>query len=104
MDGLIARGGMGEVHRAYDTRHDRVVALKLLTDHTADEPEFRQFKRRSTRCSTGRSRTRTKPAATGQPWEAIRSSAAWTALRHRNEPSAAAENLGDNRSALTCPE
>jgi serine/threonine protein kinase len=33
---------MGEVHRAYDTRHDRVVALKLLTDHTADEPEFRQ--------------------------------------------------------------
>jgi len=42
MDGLIARGGMGEVHRAYDTRHDRIVALKLLTDHTADEPEFRQ--------------------------------------------------------------
>ncbi|MDQ3401961.1 MAG: serine/threonine protein kinase [Actinomycetota bacterium] len=46
MDGLIARGGMGEVHRAYDTRHDRVVALKLLTDHTADEAEFRErFKR-----------------------------------------------------------
>ena len=42
MDGLIARGGMGEVHRAYDTRHDRVVALKLLTDHTADAPEFRR--------------------------------------------------------------
>jgi protein kinase-like protein len=42
MDGLIARGGMGEVHRAYDTRHDRVVALKLLTGHTADEPEFRK--------------------------------------------------------------
>jgi predicted Ser/Thr protein kinase len=42
MDGLIARGGMGEVHRAYDTRHDRVVALKLLTDHTADEAEFRR--------------------------------------------------------------
>lgn len=46
MDGLIARGGMGEVHRAYDTRHDRVVALKLLTDHAATDEEFRRrFKR-----------------------------------------------------------
>jgi serine/threonine protein kinase len=46
MEGLIARGGMGEVHRAYDTRHDRVVALKLLTDHAATDEDFRKrFKR-----------------------------------------------------------
>lgn len=39
---LIARGGMGEVHRAYDTQHDRVVALKLLSDHMATDDGFRQ--------------------------------------------------------------
>jgi serine/threonine protein kinase len=39
---LIARGGMGEVHRAYDTEHDRVVALKLLSDHVATDDGFRQ--------------------------------------------------------------
>lgn len=42
VEGLIARGGMGEVHRAYDTEHDRVVALKLLSDHVATDDGFRQ--------------------------------------------------------------
>lgn len=41
MEELIARGGMGEVHRAYDTEHDRVVAVKLLADHVAADDEFR---------------------------------------------------------------
>ena len=39
---LIARGGMGEVHRAYDTQHDRVVAIKLLSGHLAEDDEFRR--------------------------------------------------------------
>ena len=39
---LIARGGMGEVHRAYDTEHDRMVAIKLLGDHVATTDDFRQ--------------------------------------------------------------
>ncbi|MFC4852760.1 serine/threonine-protein kinase [Actinophytocola glycyrrhizae] len=42
MEELIARGGMGEVHRAYDTQHDRVVAIKLLGAHLADDAEFRR--------------------------------------------------------------
>ncbi|WP_344681314.1 serine/threonine-protein kinase [Saccharopolyspora taberi] len=46
VEGLIARGGMGEILRAYDTRHDRVVALKLLAEHLAADSEFRErFKR-----------------------------------------------------------
>lgn len=46
LEALIAQGGMGEIHRAYDTRHDRVVALKLLADRLGSDPEFRErFKR-----------------------------------------------------------
>ncbi|MFC7340529.1 serine/threonine protein kinase [Saccharopolyspora griseoalba] len=46
VEGLIARGGMGEIVRAYDTRHDRIVALKLLAPHLAADQEFRErFKR-----------------------------------------------------------
>ncbi|QUH00496.1 serine/threonine protein kinase [Saccharopolyspora erythraea] len=46
VEGLIARGGMGEVLRAYDTRHDRIVALKVLGSGVAADPEYRErFKR-----------------------------------------------------------
>ena len=40
--GPIGAGGMGEVYRATDTRLDRVVAIKLLTRHWAENPEMRQ--------------------------------------------------------------
>jgi len=38
----IGAGGMGEVYRARDTRLDRIVAVKVLPPHFAEQPEMRE--------------------------------------------------------------
>ena len=40
---------MGEVYRAFDTEHERLVALKRLAPHLADDPEFQGRFRREAR-------------------------------------------------------
>jgi serine/threonine kinase PknH len=48
LEHLIGRGGMGEVHRAWDTRRGRPVALKRLPAPLAGDPEFQaRFRRES---------------------------------------------------------
>jgi serine/threonine protein kinase len=39
INALIGRGGMGEVHRARDSRLDRDVAIKVLPEALAADPD-----------------------------------------------------------------
>ncbi|MEW5812220.1 MAG: bifunctional serine/threonine-protein kinase/transporter substrate-binding domain-containing protein [Actinomycetota bacterium] len=53
LEKLIGQGGMGEVYRAYDTKTDRVVALKVLPHHMAADAVFQQRFRRESQAAAG---------------------------------------------------
>ncbi len=50
---LLGRGGMGDVWRAYDTVTDRVVAVKVLPAHLANDQKFQERFRREARAAAG---------------------------------------------------
>src|SRR5215472_13593905 len=52
IEAILGVGGMGEVYRALDTKLNRSVAIKLLSDHVSDPAARRRFQREAQMASS----------------------------------------------------
>jgi len=52
IEAALGEGGMGTVYRALDTKLNRPVAIKVLSDHLADAPARRRFQREAQMASS----------------------------------------------------
>ncbi len=52
IEARLGEGGMGTVYRALDTKLNRPVAIKVLSDHLADAPARRRFQREAQMASS----------------------------------------------------
>ena len=61
----IGAGGMGEVYKARDTRLDRTVAIKVLPEHVASDPDLKQRFEREAKTISSLNLTPCKPRSAG---------------------------------------
>ena len=52
IEALIGQGGMSQVYRAHDTKLNRTVAVKFLSEHLADPAARRRFQREAQMASS----------------------------------------------------
>ncbi len=57
----IGAGGMGEVYKARDTRLNRTVAIKVLPEHVASDPDLKQRFEREAKTISSLNLTPCKP-------------------------------------------
>ena len=62
----IGAGGMGEVYKARDTRLDRTVAIKVLPEHVASDPDLKQRFEREAKTISSLNLTPCKPRSAGR--------------------------------------
>ncbi len=74
IDAPLGAGGMGEVYKATDTRLDRTVAIKVLPEHVASDPDLKQRFEREAKTVAGLIHTSAISRTSGATGKASRDS------------------------------